>query len=208
MNSRLWVTRLATLIVAVALVAPAEARKKPQSGASTEPGKYEKWGPDIDEIEIVKAFDASSYKNVVVVPVEADDVKLPEKEDNTYEPVRKVLAAATEPFAEGIEKHYQAAEVAVSEKPGKASGTLVVRTKIEVMDPGSRAKRYFAGFGAGAARVKLSGEIVDAKSKAVLVRFTQERRSGFGVAGGSYEALLNRNLRAIGEDVANILKSF
>ena len=207
MNSRLYVTRLAALCLAVAVVVPAEARKK-QSGANTEPGKYEKWGPDIDEIEIVKAFDAAAYKNVVVVPVEADDVKLPEKDDNTYEPVQKVLAAATEPFAEGIEKNYEAAKVAVNDKPGKGSDTLIVRTKIEMMDPGSRAKRYFGGFGAGAARVKLSGEIVDAKSKAVLVRFTQERRSGFGVAGGSYEALLNRNLRAIGEDVANILKAF
>ncbi|HEX6177903.1 MAG TPA: DUF4410 domain-containing protein, partial [Thermoanaerobaculia bacterium] len=185
-----------------------EARKKKQDGANTEPGKYEKWGPDIDEIEIVKAFDASSYKNVVVVPVQTDDVKLPEKEDNTYEPVQKILASATDPFAEGLEKNYEAAKVKVDPKPGKGADTLLVRTKIEVMDPGSRAKRYFGGFGAGAARVKLSGEIVDAKSKAVLVRFTQERRSGFGVAGGSYEALLNRNLRAIGEDVANILKAF
>ena len=76
------------------------------------------------------------------------------------------------------------------------------------MDPGSKAKRYFAGFGAGAARTKVSGEIVDGKTGKVLVRFTQERRSGVGMMGGDYVGLMNRNLRAIGEDVANIVSAF
>lgn len=207
MMSRLLATRLAVLCLAAALVLPAEAGKKGGS-ATTEPGTYKKWGENIDEIEIVKTFDAADYKNIVVVPMATDDVELPKKEDNTYEPVQKVLASATDPFVEGLQKNYEGAKVTVDAKPGKNAGTLIIRAKVETMDPGSRAKRYLAGFGAGAARAKISGEIVDAKTKAVLVRFTQERRSGVGVAGGGYEALMNRNLRAIGADVANILKAF
>ena len=205
--SRLSVMRVAAVCVALALVVPAEARKK--ATGKTEPGTYKEWGPNIDEIEILKTFDASAYKNVVVVPVESgDDIKLPKKEDNTYEPVQKVLAAATDPFVKGLKENYGGATVVADHKPAKGADTLIIRARVDAIDPGSRAKRYLAGFGAGAARVKVSGEIVDAKSKAVLVRFTQERRSGVGVAGGGYEALLNRNLRAIGEDVANILKAF
>ena len=56
--------------------------------------------------------------------------------------------------------------------------------------------------------MKLEGEIVDAQSGAVLARFTQERRSGVGIAGGDYQELLQRDLNAIGEDVAGILKAF
>jgi hypothetical protein len=76
------------------------------------------------------------------------------------------------------------------------------------MDPGSRAARYWAGFGAGAARTKVEGELVDAASGRVLLRFTQERRSGVGMAGGGYASLLRRNLEAIGEDVGNGLRRF
>ena len=53
-----------------------------------------------------------------------------------------------------------------------------------------------------------TGEIVDAKTKAVLLKFTQERRSGVGMMGGDYVNLMKRNMRALGEDVANILGVF
>jgi hypothetical protein len=206
MKSRPFVTRLAVLCLAASTVFPAYAAKKGE-GASTEPGSYKKWGPDIDEIEIVKKFELSSYKNVVVVPMETGDTPLPPKDENTYEPVVKILGTATEAFVEGLQKNTEA-KVSVDAKPGKGAGTLIVRTKVEMMDPGSRAKRYWAGFGAGAARTKISGELVDAKTKEVLVRFSQERRSGFGMGGGSYEAVMTKNLRALGSDVAAILNQF
>jgi hypothetical protein len=202
MHRRLFIVALVTLVLA----APAEARRK-KNTATTAPGTYEKWGPEIDEIEIVKTFDLGKYKNIVVVPFETSDVELPKQDDNTYEPVQKVLAATADPFVEGFGKEFPAT-ISVAEKPGKASDTLIIRGKIVTMDPGSKAKRYFAGFGAGAARTKLIGEIADARSGAVLVRFTQERRSGVGMMGGDYVSLMNRNLRAIGEDAANILKAF
>ncbi len=60
----------------------------------------------------------------------------------------------------------------------------------------------------GAARIKVSGELVGAGSGAVLVRFTQERRSSVGIGGGGYAELMSRNLRTIGKDVAAFLNAF
>jgi hypothetical protein len=206
--SKLSFARVAVVcLVAIAVSIPAEARRKKSPAASTEPGTYQKWGPDIDEIEVVKTFNAADYKTIAVVPFDTDDVQLPKPEDNTYEPVKKVLGSVTDPFVESLSEH-TAAKVSLEAKPEKAAGTLIVRAKVLEMDPGSKAARYFAGFGAGAARSKISGEIVDAKTKAVLVKFTQERRSGVGMMGGDYVSLMNRNIRAIGEDVANILQVF
>ena len=91
---------------------------------------------------------------------------------------------------------------------GSGADTLVIRGKVLEIDPGSKAARYWAGFGAGAAKARVSGEIVDAKSGQVMARFTQERRSGVGMMGGDYQKLIQGNLKAIGEDVANILKAF
>ena len=205
---RLPLPRVAIVcLVAIAVGVPAEARRKKSPAASTEPGTYRQWGPNIDEIEIVKPFNAADYKTIVVVPFDTDDVQLPKPEDNTYEPVKKVLANVSDPFVASLGEHTEA-KVSLDAKPGKTAGTLIVRAKVLEMEPGSKAARYFAGFGAGAARSKISGEIIDAKTNKVLVKFTQERRSGVGMMGGDYVGLMNRNLRAIGEDVANILQVF
>jgi hypothetical protein len=193
------------LLAAVAAAPVAEARGKKTS--STEPGKYKEWGPDIDEIEIVKSFKLADYLTIVVETLDTDETPLPEKDDNTYEPVKKVLASATEGFVQGLRGEVDA-KVEIAEKAKKNSGTLIVRGTVENMDPGSKAARYWAGFGAGAARTRISGEIVDAKSGEVLVRFTQERRSGVGVMGGDYQELMQRNLNAVGKDIANLLKAF
>lgn len=197
---------LVMLLMALIVAAPGYARGKKKS-ASTEPGKYKEWGPDIDELEIVKSFDAADYTAIAVEELDTEDAPLPEKDDNTYVPVTKVLESATEGFVQGLRG---AVDQKVTIGKGKGAGTLVIRGRVETMDPGSKAARYWAGFGAGAARAKLVLELVDGKSNEVLARLTQERRSGsgFDAFGGNYEELMRRNLIAIGEDVANVLELF
>lgn len=199
--------RLCLALVLLGLAAsPVVARKG--KGPSTEPGKYEEWNEEIDELEIVETFKLSDYSKVVVEPFDTGDVSLPEKDDNTYEPVQQVLKDPAGPFAEGLGEELKG-KIAVSQGSGeKAGGTLIVRNKLLNLDPGSKAARYWAGFGAGAARAEVSGEVVDAATGKVLLRFKQERRSGVGVAGGDYVKLMQRNLRTIGEDVALILNAF
>jgi hypothetical protein len=197
--------RIVVLLLIAVFALPLMARGKKSN--STEPGTYKEWGPDIDRIEIVETFKFSDYSKVVVEPFETDGVKLPEKDDNTYEPVKKVLASATEGFVQGLRGSVDA-KVSIDEKAPKTAGTLIVRGKVTSLDPGSKAARYWAGFGAGAARAGVECEIVDAKSGKVLVRFEQERRSGVGVMGGDYQELMQRSLNAVGEDTANLLKEF
>jgi len=196
--TRRHISAIAILAVAIAALG---AKKTP-----TAPGTYKEWGPDIDSIEIVKTFKAADYSKIVVQPLDTSSTPKAEEAD-MVERVAKVAASATEPFLIGVKKGFPDASIA---KSASAPGTLIVRGKVTVLDPGSRAKRMWVGYGAGAARTAIDGEIVDAKSGEVLIRFTQERRSGierFG-RGSSYEEIMNRNLTAIGEDAANIIKSF
>jgi hypothetical protein len=193
--------RLFAVAVLAIAIAALGAKKAP-----TAPGKYQEWGPDIDSIEIVKTFRASDYSRIVVQPLDTSSTPKAEEPD-MVERVAKVAANATEPFLAGVKKTFPDAAIA---KGAAAPGTLIVRGKVTVLDPGSRAKRMWVGYGAGAARTAIDGELVDARSGEVLVRFTQERRSGierFG-RGSSYEEIMNRNLTAIGEDAANIIKTF
>jgi hypothetical protein len=193
--------RVVAVAVLVLAVAAMGAKKVP-----TVPGKYKEWGPDIDSIEIVKTFKASDYSKVVVQPLDTSSTPKAEEQD-MVEKVAKVAANATEPFLAGVRKGFPDAAVAQN---AAATGTLIVRGKVTVLEPGSRAKRMWVGYGAGAARTAIDGEIVDAKSGEVLVRFTQERRSGIDrpFSGSSYEEIMKRNLTKIGEDAANIIKSF
>ena len=195
------IRRISVVAVLVLSFAAMAAKKAP-----TAPGKYAEWGPDIDSVEIVKTFKFSDYSKVVVEPLDGSSAPKAEEPDMVGK-VEKVAANATTPFLEGLKKGVPDAALA-SASP--ASAALIVRGKVTVLDPGSRAKRMWVGYGAGAARTAIEGEIVDAKTGQVLVRFTQERRSGierFG-RGSSYEEIMKRNLIAIGEDVGNLLKEF
>lgn len=198
MRDKLRITPILLLMIVSAIPAFARGKKNP---ATTEPGSYKQWGPDIDEIEIVKKFSFADYGKIAVEPLDTSTV------DKSDKSVEEAVGAATDEFAGQLGKEVKA-PVSVEEKPKKSGDTLVIRAKVTSMDPGSRAARYWGGFGAGAAVVKMEGEIVDGKTNKVLARFTQERRSGFGIGGGNSVTLLRRNIRAIATDVGNLLKAF
>lgn len=191
--------------VCIAVAMPGLAGKKGK-GNSTEPGKYEEWNDDIDSIEIVETFAMSDYKTIVITPFDTEGVELPEKDDNTYEPVKTVLRNPESAFADGISGEFKGAEVKEAESGG--AGELVISAKVLEMDPGSKAARYWAGFGAGAARAHLEITVKDGGSGKVLLKIDQERRSGVGAMGGDYVEMMQRNLRAIGEDMALVFSKF
>jgi Domain of unknown function (DUF4410) len=199
-------TRLGiALLLLVAVAVPAGARKA--KAAPTAPGVYVDWKDEVDELEIVETFKLSDYQTVSVESFDARDTPLPDSDDNTYGPVKAVLTDAAGPFTQGLAGGV-GDRIDVSRGAGGGARAILIRARVESMDPGSQAARYWAGFGAGAARTRLAGEAVDAETGKVLFRFKQERRSGVGAFGGNYVELLNRNLVTIGEDVALIFNAF
>ncbi|MFY9822055.1 MAG: DUF4410 domain-containing protein [Thermoanaerobaculia bacterium] len=206
-----------SLVLALLLLlstVPSNAKDKP---APTAPGKYKDWNGEVDELEILASFKLSDFDRIVIEPLDISATPLPEPDDNTYAPVKNTLALVTRPFAAGLSgrigERPEKPEVVLAPRraePGEkaAPGTLVVRGTVTKMDPGSRAARYWAGFGAGAARTEISGEVADAATGRVLFRFRQERRSGVGAMGGGYEELMERNVATIGNDIGAVLLHF
>ena len=176
-----------------------------KGGAAVKAGRYNDFH-DLDEVTVVQPFQLSSYKRVVVQRLDASNAPLPEAKDNSYAEVKAALANSTEPFAKGVRDKLKGMPVETGR--GGGAGALIVRARVMKSDPGSQAARYFGGFGAGAAKTGISGEIVDGATNNVLVRFVQERRSGFGMFGGGYRELLERNMHQIGGDVAGLLRAF
>ncbi|MGA7616229.1 MAG: DUF4410 domain-containing protein [Thermoanaerobaculia bacterium] len=199
-------TRAVVLCALFTLALPLLARGR--KAGPTEPGTYKDWGGEVDQLVIESPFHLSDYQFVRVEEFDTSETPLPEEKDNTYAPVKKVLADVSTPFVKGLEQELGDRLKIDSSTGEPGAGTIVIRGKIETMDPGSKAARYWAGFGAGAARTRIVGEAIDASSGKVLFHFTQERRSGVGMMGGDYVGLMDRNLSAIGKDVAGVLKAF
>lgn len=175
------------------------------SSAASEPiapGNYRDWN-DVDEVTIVQPFRAEAYHQVAVESFDSSAVKLPDPDDNTYEAVRSALRMIKPAFINGVQK------TARRKAPGaSAAGTLIIRARLTKVDPGSQAARYFAGFGAGAVKIAIAGEIVDGATGKTLVRFVQERRSAFGAFGGGYGQLFERTARQLGGDIAGLINAF
>jgi hypothetical protein len=202
---KIWFRCALMLCLLILPATTALARKNP---APTTPGKYTDWDGEMDELEVVSTFRLADYGSILVETFDTSSTPLPKRNDNTYAPVQYVLAHATLPFTDGLASLLRM-PVAAGE-PGRRgeAGELHVRGKVTEMDPGSQAARYWAGFGAGAARTEITGEVVDGETGAVLLRFRQERRSGVGALGGGYGELMDRNLITIGEDLGNVLRHF
>jgi len=199
------------LFVIILSIVASGAYARGKSAAPTAPGAYKGWGQDIDQIEVLKTFKIADYDKIAIQPFDTSATPLPDKSEKSYDTIKSALDSYTYTLVEALRPELKAkAEVTQVEKAPKTEKTLIVRGKVEDLTPGSRAKRYFGGFGAGSAGTKVSGEIVDAKSGAVLARFTQERRSGgtFKVGGGKDLDVMRDSIHATGKDIAHILDEF
>jgi hypothetical protein len=83
-------------------------------------------------------------------------------------------------------------------------GALVIEGTFVTLDPGSRTKRYLAGFGAGKSSVKVVGSVKDSTGR-TLASFEQRRIGAMGFAGGDSLGKLMADSRNIGEDLAKFL---
>jgi hypothetical protein len=180
----------------------AGARKGP-----TSPGTYRDWSGDIDEVTILQPFNAASFNAIAVESFDTAGVALPNPQENTYAAVQSALRLIKPAFMAGLEQTARR-KIGANDPAGAKGRTLIIRARVTKLDPGSQAARYWAGFGAGAVKIALTGEIIDGTTKKTLARFKQERRSAFGAFGGGYEALFGRTARQIGEDIAGLVNAF
>lgn len=85
---------------------------------------------------------------------------------------------------------------------------MLLRASVPVIEPGSQALRYWVGFGAGSAYVRFAGELVDAESSAVLLKFEHQRIAAMGAFGGAYEGKLNDCTQEVAGDIGEMISLF
>jgi Domain of unknown function (DUF4410) len=171
----------------------------------------------LDKISLfVAALDNPAKLTVVMKPFDASAADLgtggKEGKETRQEEARtmqnegpRVLA---ERFAAALIKSGPFGQVRVlrADEP-VLDGALVVEGKFVTLDPGSRAKRYFAGFGAGKSSVKVVGSVKDSSGRTVAT-FERRRIGAMGVGGGDSLGKLMADARNIGEDLAKFMSKW
>jgi hypothetical protein len=172
----------------------------------------------LDAIELyVATLPAPAERIVVVKPFTTEKAELgtgaKEGDDNKAQgQAQRLQTEGPKVLAEALvnalkdEGGFKGANVAGSEA-GDAASTLVVEGTFTELDPGSRAKRYFVGFGAGKAAVGVSGTVKDGNGT-LLATFKQRRVASMGMAGGDSVKKMTDDCKSIGDDIAKFLSAW
>jgi hypothetical protein len=166
-------------------------------------------GGILDEVELYAAKLPSSSR-VVMRPFSATDADIVtgDKKDATKTMQVDGARILGDQFVTKLKEFGPFNDVSlVAAETTAPVGSLVVEGKFTELDPGSRAKRYFVGFGAGKSGVTVSGTVKTSEGT-LLATFEQRRIGVMGAAGGDSLGKLAGDAKSIGEDLAKFLSAW
>ena len=159
----------------------------------------------LDEVKLYVATPPSSAR-VVIKPFSSDEIE--GDSDETTKMKVDAPGMLAERFATKLKELGPFTDVASLPAEGSpAADALLIEGKFTEMDPGSRAKRYFVGFGAGKSGVTVEGTVKSGDGT-LLAQFQQRRIGVMGVAGGNSMDKLVSDTRDIAEDVAKFMSAW
>jgi len=136
-----------------------------------------------------------------------EDAKNEKRSDATRTMVKAAPDLLIESFKATVLEAKAFGEVLPPDSATVPDGALVIEGSFTKIDPGSKAKRYWASFGAGKSGVQVTGTVKDATGK-VLAEFKHLKNSGIGLMGGDYVKFLTDDTRDIGIDLAHFLATW
>jgi hypothetical protein len=168
----------------------------------------------LDRIELfVAAIEQPASVTIVIKPFDASTADLgtggkdgkEERQQEARTMQNEGPRVLAERFVSSLEKDGPFKAVhALKADEAIPDGAIVIDGTFVTIDPGSRAKRYFAGFGAGKSSVAVKGTVKDATGR-TLASFEQRRVGAMGLYGGDSLGKLMSDAKSIGEDIAEFL---
>ncbi len=169
------------------------------------------------DIKIIRPFTlTNTYSALLILPLDISTVQVPPEDDNTHIPVLNMLSIIDNLIFAAIKSHfkkigYQINVTQVGKDQSESNltqneNTLILKAKVAELDPGSRAARFLLFGIAGRSKIKITGDLIDAKSNLRLLEFKEDISSGGGYAGGRYEEMMTIDIRDIAEYIAEIFE--
>jgi hypothetical protein len=162
--------------------------------------------PDAGLVAVDPTLDLRQYRTILVQPftVNAADVK--DEDDRKLaaimpgllqsELVIRMRAAGT------FERVVNLAETTT---PTDGGTMLRLEGTLSRLSTGSRALRYFVGFGAGASKAQIETRFVDVATGKVVLATADRREAAFGIFGGDGEEHLREALSDTARDLAKLV---
>ena len=161
----------------------------------------------LDEIKLfVERLPASTRVAIRAFSASDADITEGETKDETKKMQVDGPPLLNQQFVAKLKEIGPFADVSVLEAGASAADVLLVEGKFIEMDPGSRAKRYVVGFGAGKSGVTVVGSVKSAD--VVLATFKQRRIGAMGAFGGNSMGKLVADTKDIAEDLAKFVSAW
>ena len=174
----------------------------PILNATPAPGAYWKWRGEIDQVLVNQTFRADDYRGIEMAALDVSDAKVPVRGGESQSAVLDFLPSLKPAFMSGLQKTLQ------RDAPDSKTGgdLLLVRMRVTKADPGTRIPQFW-NMKDSAARLAVTGEVIDPATNQTLLAFRQERWVGMMETGQSSEELLKRVAQMIGADLARLISS-
>jgi len=157
------------------------------------------YADEVDTLAIARDFATLPRASIVVVPVPQ-----PPKGKGKLEIADSLGRIMTEELVAALQREMPEAKVVPPDAAPEPASGLILETYFSRLVPGSRAKRFWVGFGAGKSVTEVSGEVREAATGSVVARFTHARLSwccGFG--NNDHE--IGTNLANAANDIAAVV---
>ncbi len=150
----------------------------------------------------------SCYDTIIIRDLKMDNARYEHVDEETRAKIDAMKPMLNRIYQESLAMELRNRNLFKHIQTGDQAGgkAVVLEGEIVEFDAGSRALRFWVGFGAGKTYLLLKGRLVDAQTGKELARF-EDRETGYkGVMSmEDFEALFPHQAKSLGENVATFI---
>jgi len=149
-----------------------------------------------------------NYDTLVIKDFSADKVEYSNVDDEEKAKITKMLPVLKSNIALTLEADLKEKKIfkTILRNEVQKDRTVILEGQFSEFNAGSRALKFFVGFGAGKVYIKFKGRLVDAESGKELAVF-EDRETGYrgSMTLEGYQDLFPHQAKGIGENLAKFL---
>jgi hypothetical protein len=152
---------------------------------------------------------SANYDTLLIKEFSSEGVGYDNVNDEEKAKILQMLPLLKSNIMQSLERELKAKNIFKEViKNDVATGKVVIlEGSFSEFNAGNRALKYFVGFGAGKAYIKLKGKLIDGATGKELATF-EDRETGYrgAISQESYESLFPHQANSIGENLAKFLE--
>lgn len=188
-----------SLIMPYILYAEEETKEEESTGGKRILGK--------EDIQTKERL-SKKYKTIVIKDFSFEGTSIQQVDETKHADFKSVVNTLGKSVPDSIASHLKSWELfekIIRGEDGSASDDVIVlEARFTKITTGSRALRFFVGFGAGSSTVGIEGKLIDKKTGEVLATF--ENNSHSPASMGSYQVVLPADGSNNAKKIANFIK--